>query len=191
MSDLANLMEAVQQERPDRVRAILDADSELVNQRDESGATPLHYAAFNGQRQMVQLLLERGANINSTDDKFGATPTGWAIEYLREMGGSWELSSPIWPALSRQAISVGLRGSSNGSPRSATRATKTELPFVSLLFARGIKKSLSCSDSTTQRADRMMGGAHPCAYPSFSFSWKRAGTCCPPASRHPRFPSRF
>ena len=87
MSDLANLIEAIQQERPDRVRAILDADSELVNQRDESGATPLHYAAFNGQRQMVQLLLERGANINSTDDKFGATPTGWAIEYLREMGG--------------------------------------------------------------------------------------------------------
>jgi ankyrin repeat protein len=87
MSDLANLIEAIQQGQLDRVRAILDADSELVNQRDESGATPLHYAAFNGRRQMVQLLLDRGANINSTDDKFGATPTGWAIEYLREMGG--------------------------------------------------------------------------------------------------------
>jgi hypothetical protein len=35
----------------------------------------------------VQLLLEQGADINSTDSKFGATPTGWAIEYLREMGG--------------------------------------------------------------------------------------------------------
>jgi ankyrin repeat protein len=84
---VANLIEAVQQGQVDRVRAILDADSRLANQPDEAGATPLHYAAFNGQRQMVQLLLERGANINSTDDKFGATPTGWAIEYLREMGG--------------------------------------------------------------------------------------------------------
>jgi hypothetical protein len=35
----------------------------------------------------VQLLLERGADINSTESQFGATPAGWAIEYLREMGG--------------------------------------------------------------------------------------------------------
>jgi hypothetical protein len=35
----------------------------------------------------VQLLLERGADINSRDSRFGATPAGWAIEYLREMGG--------------------------------------------------------------------------------------------------------
>jgi hypothetical protein len=36
----------------------------------------------------VRLLIERGADINSTDSQFGATPTGWAIEYLREMGGN-------------------------------------------------------------------------------------------------------
>ncbi len=35
----------------------------------------------------MRLLIERGAEINSTDNQFGATPTGWAIEYLREMGG--------------------------------------------------------------------------------------------------------
>ena len=35
----------------------------------------------------MQLLLERGADINSKDSQFGATPAGWAIEYLREMGG--------------------------------------------------------------------------------------------------------
>ena len=38
-------------------------------------------------RQIVRLLLQRGADINSTDSQFGATPAGWAIEYLREMGG--------------------------------------------------------------------------------------------------------
>jgi hypothetical protein len=42
---------------------------------------------MNGHRQIVRLLLERGADINSTDSQFGATPAGWAIEYLREMGG--------------------------------------------------------------------------------------------------------
>jgi hypothetical protein len=32
-------------------------------------------------------LLDNGAEINKADGQFGATPTGWAIEYLRERGG--------------------------------------------------------------------------------------------------------
>lgn len=58
-----------------------------VNQRDQSGATALHYAAFNGHRAVVQELVGRGADVNAKDARFGATPAGWAIEYLREMGG--------------------------------------------------------------------------------------------------------
>jgi len=87
MGDLENMIEAVKHGDPERVRDILESDDRLANQRDESGATPLHYATLNGHRQIVQLLLERGADINSTDSQFGATPAGWAIEYLREMGG--------------------------------------------------------------------------------------------------------
>src|ERR1700719_4023235 len=86
MSDLENMIEAVKQGDRESVRAILESDDTLANQRDESGATPLHYATLNGHRQIVRLLLERGADINSTDSQFGATPAGWAIEYLREMG---------------------------------------------------------------------------------------------------------
>ncbi|HYK87620.1 MAG TPA: hypothetical protein VE398_02545 [Acidobacteriota bacterium] len=29
----------------------------------------------------------RGADVNAHDERFGATPAGWAIEYLRELGG--------------------------------------------------------------------------------------------------------
>jgi len=87
MSDLENMIEAVKQGDRESVRVILESDGRLANQRDESGATPLHYATLNGHRQIVQLLLERGADINSTDSQFGATPAGRAIEYLREMGG--------------------------------------------------------------------------------------------------------
>jgi PhnB protein len=87
MSDLASLIEAVKQGDLESVRAILDTKDEIVNQRDESGAAPLHYATLNGDRQIVRLLLERGAEINIADSQFGATPTGWAIEYLRELGG--------------------------------------------------------------------------------------------------------
>ena len=35
----------------------------------------------------MRFLVEHGADINARDGRFGATPAGWAIEYLRELGG--------------------------------------------------------------------------------------------------------
>ena len=55
MGDLENLMEAVKQGNRESVEAILESNDRLANQRDESGATPLHYATLNGHRQIVQL----------------------------------------------------------------------------------------------------------------------------------------
>ncbi|MEM6688588.1 MAG: ankyrin repeat domain-containing protein [Planctomycetota bacterium] len=65
----------------------LDEEPELVYVQDEDGATLLHYAALNGHRTMVRMLIERGAAPNSFDATFGATPAGWAIEHFRELGG--------------------------------------------------------------------------------------------------------
>jgi ankyrin repeat protein len=87
MTDIALLVEAVEHGAVEKVRAILDAHPDLVNERDETGATALHSAAFGGNRPIVHLLIERGAEINALDSCFGATPAGWAIEYLRELGG--------------------------------------------------------------------------------------------------------
>lgn len=87
MSDLTSLIEAVTQGDLERAAAMLDGNGDLAKQRDATGATPLHYAALNAQHQMVRLLLQYGAEINCTDSQFNATPTGWAIEYLRELGG--------------------------------------------------------------------------------------------------------
>lgn len=87
MNDLANLIEAVRRGESARVESMLDANAALVEQRDKTGATALHYAAMEGRREIVRLLIERGANVNNADGEFGATPSGWAIEYLRELGG--------------------------------------------------------------------------------------------------------
>jgi ankyrin repeat protein len=62
-------------------------EREVVNERDASGAAALHYAAFNGHRGIAKLLVERGADVNNRDSEFGATPAGWTIEHLRELGG--------------------------------------------------------------------------------------------------------
>jgi ankyrin repeat protein len=97
MSRLDKLTNAIKLRDVDRVRAILDQDRELVHERDETGATALHYAAFEGLREIVQLLLDRGADINSRDGRFGATPAGWAIEYLRERDGLSKQQIHFWP----------------------------------------------------------------------------------------------
>jgi hypothetical protein len=70
-----------------QVRAILEQRRDAVTARDGDGATPLHYATEAGTREIVEALLDAGADINARDDRFHATPTGWAIEYLRRRGG--------------------------------------------------------------------------------------------------------
>ena len=91
MTDFERLIDAAKRGDLADVRAIITAHShaELINlnQRDPSGATALHYAAFAGHRSVVHELVSHGADINATDTQFGATPAGWAIEYLRELGG--------------------------------------------------------------------------------------------------------
>jgi ankyrin repeat protein len=89
MTDFEKLIDAAKRGDLADARAIITVrgHTELVNQRDPSGATALHHAAFGGHRTVVQELVSQGADINAPDSKFGATPAGWAIEYLREMGG--------------------------------------------------------------------------------------------------------
>ncbi|MGB9433757.1 MAG: ankyrin repeat domain-containing protein [Candidatus Acidiferrum sp.] len=109
MTNIEKLINAVKLHDIHQVTTIVDEDAELVNARDETGATPLHYAAFAGFRDIVEPLLDRGAEINSRDSQFGATPAGWAIEYLRERGAflaieladfayAIELKDPRWVA---------------------------------------------------------------------------------------------
>jgi hypothetical protein len=83
----AELFSAVASADAARVRELLAADPGAAHANDDQGATPLHYAAFNGCRDIAELLLQRGADVNARDGRFGATPAGWAIEYLREAGG--------------------------------------------------------------------------------------------------------
>ena len=80
------LFDAVRSGDRERVKHILKSDPDSVRARDAGGATPLHHAAERGDREIANLLIDAGADINARDGKFGATPAGWAIEYLRERG---------------------------------------------------------------------------------------------------------
>src|SRR4029453_10937954 len=87
MNQNTELFTAVKSGDTARVREILGSDPTLARVKDGEGATALHYATLNAHREIVSLLHESGADINARDDRFQATPTGWAIEYLRERGG--------------------------------------------------------------------------------------------------------
>lgn len=82
----AEVFDAVKNRDHARLRDVLSRFPDSVHLRDADGATPLHHAAELGDRDCVALLLDAGADINARDSRFGATPAGWAIEYLRARG---------------------------------------------------------------------------------------------------------
>jgi hypothetical protein len=87
MEYFEKLMDATKRGNLDEVKAVVQRHPEFINKKDALGATALHHATFGGHRGVVEFLVQQGAEINVFDSEFGATPTGWAIEYLREMGG--------------------------------------------------------------------------------------------------------
>ncbi len=62
-----------------KIKDILNRNSGLVNARDNSGYTPLHYAVVHGHRDLVMLLLSRGADVNAQDER-GQTPLHLAVD---------------------------------------------------------------------------------------------------------------
>ncbi len=59
---------AVQKGDIEQVKKLLEENPQLINVKDETGRTPLHWAARIQNLQMMKLLLERGANVNAQDD---------------------------------------------------------------------------------------------------------------------------
>jgi ankyrin repeat protein len=56
------------------VKQICSENKVLINAEDKNGYTPLHNAAYYGQKQVVNELISQGANVNATDSKHGTTP---------------------------------------------------------------------------------------------------------------------
>ena len=83
---LDTLIEAIHRGSLEEIQAIVVTAPRLIRLRDSTGATPLHHAAFLWRRPVVDLLLALDADINAPDSKYGATPAGWSIHFLRERG---------------------------------------------------------------------------------------------------------
>jgi hypothetical protein len=144
MSELERLIDAAKRGDFADVSVVLHNHAELINQRDESGATALHYAALGGHHSVVEELVRQGADINATDGEFGATPTGWAIEYLREMAGSLRLSWTILHMQYDTGRRNGLSVSWAAFLRFAVHMILKENHSKCWRKSAGIRKSRSC-----------------------------------------------
>ena len=50
-----------------------------VTARGQHGATPLHWAAFHGNAEMVRAILSHDPPLETVDDDYRGTPLGWAV----------------------------------------------------------------------------------------------------------------
>jgi hypothetical protein len=72
---------------------MLDADPKRVHERGGDGQTPLHFAR---SREVVDLLLERGADPDARDVDHRATPAKWMLhQALIERRDSVHDSAPL------------------------------------------------------------------------------------------------
>ena len=89
--DPTRLVKAVELDHPGAVRLLAELGCDM--NRIEQGPPALHLAAYDGNREMVDLLLELGADPTVKDHNFNATPSGWArhahhddlADHLREL----------------------------------------------------------------------------------------------------------
>ncbi|HTQ81101.1 MAG TPA: ankyrin repeat domain-containing protein, partial [Thermoanaerobaculia bacterium] len=91
--------------------------------------TALHWAAWHGRRDAVEVLLAHGAAVAAVEQSFGATPLGWAVHG----SGNWPNPEGDYPGVVRLLLAAG------ADPESASVLPEGDDPaIVSLLReARG------------------------------------------------------
>jgi len=52
-----------------RIKLLLAKDPSLANATNQNGRTPLHYAAYEGHKKIVMLLIAKGAKVNAKNDR--------------------------------------------------------------------------------------------------------------------------
>jgi ankyrin repeat protein len=101
-----------------RVRKFLDDDSNLLERGDGAGGTPLHRAVLGSARRVIELLLDRGANLHAVHSVARGGSGGWWAQDL-------------------QAIDLAIWGSNTFAP------PKGDFETARLLVARGAAYDLT------------------------------------------------
>lgn len=143
-----------------KVKELLDAGVD-VNAKNAYGGTALSFACDRGRTEMVQLLLERGADPNTKDTFYGASPLMWALIKKR-------------PAIVRLLLDKGAQGADEVL---MTAALQGEAEMVKAVLEKGKPKPETLSNAlaaaTEGKAEEIVAllkaaGAQPPAPASFA-----------------------
>ena len=99
--DEMNLWEAVREGEVERVSELIDLETAFPNQKDNKQISALQWASLSGQTKVIELLVEKGAKVNTNDSWYGATPLHFAalfgqpesVETLLSLGADPMLES--------------------------------------------------------------------------------------------------
>jgi ankyrin repeat protein/mono/diheme cytochrome c family protein len=75
---LASFIAAVRSSNREGVARLAAADPAIIRALDPAGSTPLHHAAGFASVDVVQLLIDKGADVNAKNRR-GSTPLHWAV----------------------------------------------------------------------------------------------------------------
>lgn len=89
--------------RLEAVRLMLALGWPLTHE-GEWGGTPLHWAAWHGQAEVVELLLAAGAPVNVRDARYGSSPIAWCAHgsHFNERANDTD-----WPRITARLLDAG------------------------------------------------------------------------------------
>jgi len=133
-----DMHEACQEGSLDHVEAMLGKDQTLANLKGSMGRTPLHYAASHGYKEIVALLLRKGASLEEKDDD------GWTAL----MGASIWGHTEVVAMLLEQGATANAQDT-DGVTALMMASVEGHQDVVSLLLASGATVDVTNKDGST------------------------------------------
>jgi len=171
-----NIFQAASTGNLARVRALVEADTQLVGARNPNGFTPVHAAALYGQRGTADYLLGKGADPNAVA-KHSGTPLDVAyeagqtefVEWLRATGARFTPIrfdvTQVAPAIHRVAFSWGMMNNvvvfsgTDGAVVIDTGFSTRAIPELQRLVAGWSPSGIKYVVSTHAHGDHVAGNA--------------------------------
>ena len=123
------LVDAIEEGEAERVRTLLTAHPDLVNQPLGEGMMPLHAAVRSGARsvELLEVLLAAGADVAATSD--GWTAMHWGVDCDAPYAGDGEAPEPVLTRLVEAGADLEARAPCGSTPlmRAVVSGSVTEV----------------------------------------------------------------